>query len=262
MSIEIITLSDFSIYGPLIQKLERDIEYPYGEDFFKIDHGKDYFTFFRRLGSVKFNLAINSDEVVGCAAGVLRTVRLNASERKCWYLCDLKIRKDFLGRRIPSMLFKKNLIRNYFLCGRGYAISMNPSHGENRVVKIIKKLSWLPFSHADTLNFYNLSYDEVSTVLEPLNLKFGSKNFLSLEGTKDLVMKSSGKRLPLLHYQYGQFADPGCGPQVDATHMFCAPKNSELDKFLAQNFSVQTTASVIAHRMSNVNWDFILSSDI
>ncbi len=263
MSIKIISVnSNFSDYGALVQKLESDVEYPFGSDFFKLDHGDDYFAFFKRLGLIQFNLAIYKSEVVGCAAGVLRKIKFGNNSQKCWYLCDLKVRKDFLGKRIPSKLLRKKLFLNYLLCGRGYAISMNPAQGENRVVRLLKKFSWLPFHHVDNLNFYTLSYKQVLDISNSLSEEFRSKGFLSLEGKKDLVMKSNGQRLPLLHFQYGPFAEAGSGPVVDASHMFCAPNGSSLDNFLSKKFEVQATASVVAHRMSGVNWDFILSSDI
>lgn len=263
MNIRIVSLdSNSSQYGQMLQRLESTIEYPYGDDFFKLDHGSDYFAFFKRLGTIKFNLALHRNEVVGCAAGILRTIKFGTAEKRCWYLCDLKVRKDFLGMRIPSMLIRKNLFKNYIVCGRAYAISMNPGNRENRVINLLKKFSWLPFKHVATLNFYTLSYDEVLNIAPVLQVHFSSNSFLSLHGKKDLIMKSSGEAMPLLHFQHGQFAELGCGPTLGSKHMFCATPNSKLDTILKEKFQPQATASIIAHRMTDTNWDFVLSSDI
>jgi hypothetical protein len=263
MKIEIVTVDEKSkiIFGKAIQELESYANYPFGDDFFKIDHGINYFYFFERLGEVSFRVALSQGKVVACAAGVLRTLKINEKLIKTWYLCDLKVHPDFFGRRIPSKMFRANLVGSYLKCGRAYAISMIPANGENRVVRLLKKFSYLPFKQSTIINFYNLQYPQLLQFIE--KNKLGPQSFLSLSAKKDLIMKSTGKAMKLLHYQHGEFADSHCvGPLPDHFHMYCSAVGSNLDNLLSKDFKPDASASVISHRMANFDWDFILSSDI
>jgi hypothetical protein len=263
MKIEIETLSEESkeTFGKDIQDLENYASYPFGDEFFKINHGANYFSFFERLGDVNFRVALDKGKVVACAAGVLRTLRSNGKSIKAWYLCDLKVHPDYLGRKIPSKIFRKSLIANYLKCGRAYAISMNPPTGKNRIIRLLQKFSWLPFEQNSKINFYNLSYQKLLVFIEKNNL--GLQSFLSLSGKKDLIMSSTGQPMKLLHFQHGQFDDKQCvGPLPDHFHMYCATVGSNLDNLLSKDFTIEASAIVISHRMSYLDWDFILSSDI
>ncbi len=263
MNIEVITLDEKSkkFYAKQIQELENLADYPFGDEFFKINHGTNYFSFFDRLGDMTFRVALHQNKVVACAAGIVRTLLLNGKTIKAWYLCDLKVHPDYLGQKIPSKIFKKNLITNYLKCGRAYAISMNPRIGENRVVRLLKKFSWLPFNLSTKINFYNLPYQELLQFIENNNLD--SQCFLSLSGIKDLILNSTGKPIKLLHFQSRQLIDTVyIGPTPDHIHMYCAIVGSNLDNLLSKRFKPAASASVISHRMNNFNWDFISSSDI
>jgi GNAT superfamily N-acetyltransferase len=263
MRVEIVTLDEQSksSYGKKIQELENFASYPLGQDFFKINHGENYFAFFERLGEVTFRVALHEERVVACAAGVLRSLPLNGKLINAWYLCDLKVHPDYLGKRIPSKLFRKSLIAHYLKCGRGYAISMNPPIGENRIVRLLDRFSWVPFRLSKQINFYNLSYPKLLLFIERNNLK--SQSFLDLRNKKDLVIASTGQTMKLLHFQHGQFAEKDCiGPQPDYIHMYCAVVDSDLDKLLSKDFKPDASASIISHRMDHFDWSFILSSDI
>jgi hypothetical protein len=138
---------------------------------------------------------------------------------------------------------------------------MNPPTGENKVVRLLKTFTWLPFRQSGIINFYNLTYSQL--------IKFTDKNnlppqfFLSLKGKKDLILKRNGASMNLLHSQGEQFLEGhGIGPMPDHDHMYCALKGSSWDRLLAEVVSPQASASLISHRMSHVDWDFILTSDI
>jgi len=44
--------------------------------------------------------------------------------------------------------------------------------------------------------------------------------------------------------------------------MICASEESSLDVLLKERFPVSATASILAHRMTPKDWNFILTSDI
>ena len=257
------TISDFKEFGARLQELESQAEYPYGDDFFKLDHGENYFAFFERLGKPLFHVALDDTRIAACAAGVLRNVRVENETFKAWYLCDLKVHPDFRGRHITTKLFTKNLIRNYLKCSRGYAISMNPSKGENRVVKLLTRLPQIPVSYTGKLNFYSFDENNAVELHKDLESKIGKISYLSLQGKKDLIMKSTGSRLPLFHIQHGAMAEDGFEfPNEKGTYMICAFENSSLDIFLSDRFLISATASILSHRMKLTNWNFVLTSDI
>jgi hypothetical protein len=54
-----------------------------GEDTFSIDHGQDYFSFFRRMGEVEYVVAKDRklDRVVAVGAGVLRQIPLHYNKQ-------------------------------------------------------------------------------------------------------------------------------------------------------------------------------------
>lgn len=247
-----------------LKGLEATMEYPYGNDFFKIDHGDSYFTFFDRLGNSFFNVALDGQEVIACGCGIIRSIRQNGQSKKIWYLCDLKVHYDYRKRGIPKKIFKKNLLLNYLRCSRGYTVSMNPSEGKNRVIDIIERFPLVPLRFATTLCFFEVSKSEVMSVEREVNKIIDEPvRFLSLKGIKDIVLKSTGEPMPLYHAQYGPMAAPNARKvEHEGRYMFCAPKNSSLCNFLKKQFSISATASVLEHGLKDQSWNFILSSDI
>ena len=263
--IEIIALTEknWANYGARLQEFENVAEYPYGDDFFKLDHGADYFAFFARMGEPVFHVALDGEKIAACAAGVLRTLEIEGRKVKAWYLCDLKVARDYASAKIPAKLFKKNLFANYLKCSRGYAVSMNPAAGKNRVIKLIERFKWIPIRYAGKLNFYSFDRPAAEKFHDELCGAVGEVSYLSLEGKKDLTMKSTNARLPLYHIQHGaQAVSATANPGKDGTYMICCSENSELDELLHKKFPVSATASVLSHRLNPKDWNFILTSDI
>jgi hypothetical protein len=263
IEIKALKREDWKAFGARLQELEAQAEYPYGDDFFRLNHGDDYFAFFARMGEPLFHVALDEDRVIACASGVLRTLKIEDKTVKAWYLCDLKAHPEFRGRLVTAKLFRKNLVRNYLKCPRGYAISMNPAKGENRVVKLLMRLEAIPVGYAGKLNFYSFERREAADFQKKLEAELGDISYLSLKGKKDLIMKSTSARLPLFHIQHGAMAETGAkSPTEEGTYMICAFDESRLDNLLKTGFPVSATASILAHRMNPKDWNFILTSDI
>ncbi len=263
IEIKILTRKNWTSYSAGLQELESIAEYPYGLDTFRINHGQSYFSFFERLGEALFHVALDGDKIVGCAAGILRRVSYTQGSTTSWYLCDLKVHPDYRNQRIPARLFQKRLFLNYLRCQKVYAVSMNPKEKPNRVVEITKRFPFFSIARAAELNIYGLDYDQINFMSNQLNQMIGSISYLSLSEKKDLIMKSTGAPMKVLHIQHGPMAEPQIqSPQKGFVHMICAPKNSALDDTLSSQFSAAATASILAHRMSGIDWNFILTSDI
>ncbi len=130
LKIKCLKSSQLESYGPKILTIEKGVKYPMGNDFFEIDHGKNYFAFFQRLGEMYYYVIQEDNEVGAVACGIIRKLAHKKSTVKAWYLCDLKIKKEWRGRNLTTYLLNNTIPRGYLKCSRGYMISMNPSSGK------------------------------------------------------------------------------------------------------------------------------------
>ena len=258
--------AQFEEYGPKIQKLEMMATYPYGNDRFQIDHGENYFQFFKRLGNTHYWIAEKDGEVAAVSSAVLRRVALLESKKskKCWYLCDLKVAPQYRGENIPLKIFNRALVQSYIKCGRGYFVSMNEENTPNRMARLINHNRFLPFSSAPLVEFFTFPFEEAKTLEPLLKSELGPVGYRSNAGIKDLVMQSTGTSLPLLHLQHGPTSDithPQATPGF--THMLCCLETSQLSlKLKARNLYPSATGTIVHHRMSRSDFKFILTSDI
>ncbi len=264
MRIKYVSDRKAEVLGPRIAALEGIATYPLGDDQFKIDHGLDYFAFFRRLGKICFYVALNGSDVVGVGAGILRRIPHRDLLRSAWYLCDLKVHPDSRGQRISLKLMTRAFPFNYLRCRRGYAISMNPATGANRVVGLLKRFRWARLSEGGQLLFFSWDAAEMRLLRATLEAALGRISFLSLDHCKRLMLQSTGSPMPLLHIQHGPCAEPGFEqPQDGFVHMLCTPSGSALHARLAQlGLQPTASASIIQHGLSDQDWGFILTSDI
>jgi GNAT superfamily N-acetyltransferase len=247
-------------YQERIVELEKIASYPLGNDFFKIDHGSSYFAFFERLGSLHYFAMLDRERVVAVAAGIIRSVPLRA-----WYLCDLKVHPDYRGRHIPVRMLSKAFFPNYIKCRRGYAISMNPGDGSpNRVIRMLKRFRWASSNLGPMLELFSLDAEAAVKWRDQIEHYRGPTSFLSLKGKKDLILESTGRPAPILHYQFGPCAEQGqLAPGVGSQHLLCSPCDDGLALALKNGGVLPiATASILHHRMQRVDWRFVLTSDI
>ena len=250
-----------------IAAMEEGITYPLGEDRFSIDHGSNYFAFFDRMGDCATYVALSQQRVAAVGAVVQRSLRPHqqADAMTAWYLCDLKVHREFRRRRIPLRMFVHGFPRKYAQCPRGYAITMNPSDGsENPVTRLAGHVKLVPVSTGPTLVFYSLTQSEMESMRPTIEFHRGPTTFLSMTGTKNIVLQSTGKPMPLLHLQFGPCAQLGfTAPQPDHVHMFCCPADDPLaEAMLSHGFTATATATVLHHRMSEWDWSFVLTNEI
>jgi len=258
--------------------LERIAVYPLGDDRFRLDHGRDYFAFFDRLGEVLYAACLEGDALAAVACGMLRRVpfRQGAAPRRTWYLADLKVHPDHRGRHLPLRMLGRFFLWNYLRCARGYAISMNPAGGApNRIARLVGRWRWSPITPAGTLLLWSLDRDAMARAAPVIERHRGPLTFRSLEGVKDLTLESTGRRMPLLHAEWPRgearatMPDPARegvivgSPQAGHVHMVCAPEGDPLALDLAaQGLAPAATASILAHRMHGCDWRFVLTSEI
>ena len=266
MSLRVVTVgpADRAAFAEGIAALERGTSYPLGDDRFELDHGVDYFAFFDRLGEAVYEVALDGERVVAISCRVLRERPL-----RCWYLCDLKVHPDYRGQRIAQRFVRHAFVRAYARCSRGYAISMNEAGGaENRIERLVRRLRMVPIGTAE-LALYSLACDDMARCAPIVERHRGPVAYLSHAGRKDLLLHSTGQRLPLLHAQFGRCAADSSeagwtsGPQEDHVHMLVTPRGDGLDAELrASGCEPDASATLIHHRMKGGPFDFVLTSDI
>lgn len=246
-------------WAPRVRVLEEGVDYPLGDERFRIDHGDDYFAFFQRLGELEYVVASLGGELLGVLAATRRVIHGGVA----WYLCDLKVsergRGRLLARRMVECLTSRGDV------DRGYGISMNPAGtAPNRVIRLAAHFGSSEISTGPTLHLYSLDAGAMAALLPVLIDVRGPASFLSLRGCKDIVLGSTGAPMPLLHVQHGPCAETGHAAPIEGhVHMFCVPAGDELDAAVARAAHRPSgTATVLHAGMSDVDWAFVLTSDI
>jgi len=241
-----------------LQAFERRFEYPLGDDHFHIEHGDDYLAFFRRLGEPAPLLATVGRRIVG----VLVAVRRPVGGRAGWYLCDLKVDPVYARYRAATRLLT-TWARLRLQDGEPvFGVSMNPARGDNRLVRAMQR--WRPGELAQTpIVLFSLTHEQWLACRDDLREALGPVSWFDPRGVKDIVLRSTGRPMPLLHAQHGTFAQPNTEARPDAVHMFCLPANDALVDRLGQRGVQPDASATIVHRDAvGADWRELLTSDI
>lgn len=284
--------SDLILFNPNLKLFELLTQqtYPLGSDSFKINHGYDYFAFFKRLGKIEYIIIQHIDEkvIVGTTCAILRHYVTKSKKtngiikRKSvpyWYFCDLKIMPAHRGKNLTCKLFNAMYKRFEEISDRGFMISMDPD--SHFIIKLVQKMDQIrntpPEAMAKTirLRIYNVTYAKMLELEPILKSYMGDISYLSLVGIKDLILTSTNKVIPIYHLQHGFLKNADCLSlnelPKNATIMFCVPELSESsnedvpnlkDKLDSLGFITDITATIISWNMKNFNWQSILTSDI
>ena len=256
------------IYLQQILNLEAEATYPYGDHFFKIDHGKDYFAFFEQQGKLDYYILLDKGRVAGMVAAILKKIHSPIGLKKIWYYCDLKIHPEYRGRHLPIKMAYKIYLRNIFKSWNGYAISMNPAAGshKNRVKLISRWLKWIPVKTDTQLMLFSLDKNAMMNALPILEKYRGKIEFNTLEGVKDLILTHDNSRIPILHAQFGALEKKNGAinsPQADHLHMFCAPEEDPLVKELSK-IQIKPSSTMTLFNCGTIpkHWSWLLTSDL
>jgi hypothetical protein len=271
MKFQRIRPAERQIWQSQIVAIEQTTRYPLGDDWFKIDHGNDYFAFFDRLGELDYYIGLaqppDPPQVAIVGAGILRHIpfQQGAAPQSVWYLCDLKVHPQHQGQRASIQILSYAIAQGIQRCARGYLISMDPGDGgPNRLVRMLERWPLVPLKRVETLNIYSVDASQMPQLEPILSRHRGPIGYQSLRGVKDLRLQSTGAVLPLLHVQWAAAAG---SVRADAAagfaHMFCAPSQDALALELDQiGLRPTATASIVAHGMKDCDWRFVLTSDI
>lgn len=266
MSFKIIELQDsnWQAYQTACLALESNIEYPLAEDKFTINHGADYFAFFRRLGKLRFFIALSEENTLAGVIAAVKRPAVAASLANAWYIADLKVMPKFRNLQLPKILFAhlKTLACEKNFCF--YGVCMDEANGHNKVVPMLKRSSQFPLDVGPKLSMYNLNAKQMQSLM----IEFQNHNqpigFLSLQGKKDLILQSTQRALPLLHVQSGPFAEYNIqSPKPNYAHLICLPGDHWLLPHIhALGIALFASATPISYGIQTVNWGEVLTSDI
>lgn len=250
-------------YNDRLRDFEHIFQYPLGNDRFFIDHGMNYFKFFDLLGTPYIYVGEEDSKIVAVAIIVLRDIDIynSGSKEKIWYICDLKIHPSYRGKFFIQHFTEIVYKRYSHLSSKIYGISMNPSKETNKLIQLASRLPDLDLKLSQELNFYLLNKPQLSTASQLLTNKYNTMNFISLRGTKDLILASTNNPLNIAHCSSKKMQEELVTGN-SYKYMFCFPVHEDINSKLSKlDLYPIATASIISN-INNCSWDFILTSEI
>lgn len=235
---------------------EREFVYPLGSDRFRIDHGRDYLAFFRRLGRPHVFAATHGADL----CGLLVLVERELDGRRTGYVCDWKVTR----RRDHGAVARALLQTAAAAClppdAAVFGVSMDTAGAPNRLARIATRCPAAGPVRTTRLAVFACDLAVWHAVAQHLEAALGPIGLHCNHGDKDLVLASTGRPLPLLHVRRGPPAVP---PRDDAVHMFCLPANDPLCTQLAQlDVKPGATATVLHRHLGDVDWRALSTADI
>ena len=257
-----ITADNSHTYEQALKEFESNFSYPLGEDRFQISHGESYFNFFQRMGDWQME-ALEIDGKI-CATGV-GVYRENFNEN-CWYLADLKVLQSFQGRGLPVLMMKKSYLSFIKKCNKFYAISMNDKNRKNRIGRILSAIEGIDFHQEEELLFYTFNHRQYCQLKDNIEGVLGEITLVSLSGVKDIILKSTGAPMPLVHIHHGNSyveEKVKCNASEGHQYMICGTSNGMVSKICkTQSILPMASASVYQSCYPEIELDSLLTCDI
>ncbi len=278
-------------YNVHVKEFEKRLQqwYPLDKDtMFCLDHGANYFTFFRRIGKPSYYCLFDKQNKIQATICFLLQ-RIYQTNEDVFYVCDLKFDKIIRGKGMLLKLLWRTIPFCLFSSRKFYAISMNDDDNdktnENKILSMGQHLTTkntfpkISIEKACVLNIYVLDYKQMVEIEETLAFykNCAKIQYISLKGIKDLIVKnktteeeSECKAMDLLHATYGnddeyklQNGQFYSHPLQGYKHMFCTSETSLLAvKLKDLDIYPDSHATVIHYNMDNYNWEFIQTCDI
>lgn len=260
IEIKTLALAEFVDWHPRLAALEASFVYPLGDDHFRIDHGCDYFAFFKRLGSPIPVVASLDGELIGAFTAVLRHI----GDYEFWYLCDLKVVRRHAHLGTAPKLFEAWASRFLTPEQPVFGVSMDQAPDSNRLVRSLRRRRGPIAFEAQPLCLFSLSHEQWLRAADAVERILGPVQWFDPNGVKDIVLESTGRPMPLLHGQHGPLAHANRDdPRAGSTHMFCLPTNDALvGQLRGLGLDPNATATVLHHNCEHMDWRHLLTSDI
>lgn len=263
---EYVNESVLNWYNNSLKQFEKKMEqrYALGDKTFTINHGDNYFDFFKRIGKTHYYLIRHHNEIIGTGCAILKTKKAH----KFWYLCDLKIDPQHRKRNLTRKLFMKMFGQFISESSSGYLVTMNTNPMTNPVFSIFRKMTTLcgfNLRYA-TLLIYQIDIDNYNKIYKLLCDFYQSRlSFVKLNGIKDIVVENQPLNLYHLHHNSDNTDNETTviSDTTTAIIMFSCLENSSLsDKLQEIGITTNTKATIIYNNMDFYNWNHIVTSEI
>ena len=225
-SYEIIKPENINEYVADFRSLEQEIVYPIedGNGNFYIDHGDEYHPFFTQQGSkVRFVVIKNENKIIGTAAGIWKTVIMNGIQYNGLYVADLKIKKEFRGKKIFKKLMwriflKWPIIKDYqgwdfcFFCTMlKNGVGVEKSFKGITPAKLVRHsgIIYIYMIEPEKINAINFEEMPDVTYNHPINLSPERKELVLWNDGKKDIINSQGKGT----YKFGHL-----NPEIILSH--------------------------------------------
>ena len=265
--------------------LGDEATYPLGDTRFRVDHGRDYLGFFRRIGdTVLYRTARDPSAggsgggqggIVGTACALLRNVPGDSSGDKAWYIGDLRVAPSHRGRHLTEEMFSPIVEPMLKRCGSAFAVEMVPTpDAPGRMPRLVQACRPdLPVAVC-RLELWSLSATAVRRQWSEISKPHGGPEhatFLDLSGVKDLRLVDSGEALRVLHLIDRRSLKPGDRespePEEGARHLLCSASDgmsgSGLGDVLRANGNTPFAYALAVHvGLDGVMWESLSTAEI
>ena len=225
-SYEVIKPENIDEYVVDFRSLEKGIVYPLenGNGSFYIDHGSEYHPFFTQQGSkVRFVVIKDKNEIIGTAAGIWKTINMDGIGYNGLYAADLKIKKDFRGKKIFKKLMwrlflKWPIIKDYqgwdfcFFCTMlKNGIGVEKSFKGITPAKLVR--------HSGMIYIYMVEPEKINSLnfLDMPNVSYNNPINLSPE-RNELVLWNNGKKDIINSQGKGTYKFGHLNPEMILSH--------------------------------------------
>ncbi|AIT09402.1 hypothetical protein LO80_05100 [Candidatus Francisella endociliophora] len=189
-----VTSKNRSELSSQLSNLKKQIVYPLGKSTFTIEHGNDYFAYYENMGKMHYWCVVKNGEVIGSACGIVKSLELGG---RAWYLCDLKVDKNYRGQGIARKLFRKIYLYMFirYRIFRVYAISMNDPLNEGEGCKKLIYISNNFLKEKGNLEFFLLTKEQYVFYKQYLD----EYSLTHTRGIKDIVFDRSSSGAEIYH---------------------------------------------------------------
>jgi hypothetical protein len=139
---------------------------------------------------------------------------------------------------------------------------VNSNGVKNPITKIMESLPWTPLKVGARILFFYEDAQSTKAALKILNRP--NAHFSTLSGKKDLILKSTGLPIPLLHLEWGDSAkDAVHGPVEGKLHMWCLPASDPKIVHLERaGIKPKASGLIYHHGMKDFSWDELRTSEL
>ena len=190
------------------------------------------------FGLYSIDKAQGTDTMIGAVSLVLRY------DNKVWQIMDLKIKKEFRGKKCLDNLITSTLPTRVMKGSAYYAISMNPN---TRIDAVCNNMKLPKMKNRGKIHIYLVSFENLKNILPTLETFYCSDiGFVNNGNSRLFIDNTNNRNIKLLHlhhnadYRAFDFHDPPRGYQ----YCFAIHEDNEfIIRILKEEYNVDSSSS-------------------